>query len=249
MGADDARRAPGAQASGAGAGRTVQEARDYFPRGLSQPATGYRFSLDALLLADFANLSGVVRVADLGCGCGVVGLALMLRQARAETPPRPGRELRVTGIDLNPEMIACATQNAARLGFADRYEAVHADVATIRDNPAFTPESFDLVVCNPPYREPGRGRRCPDPDRDAARFETGASTADFIRAAAYLLRNRKRATFITLPERMDALLADLNAARLAPKRLRPIRPAPDAPAKMLLTEALKNGGPGLTLEP
>ncbi len=239
----------GAKDADAGAPRTVAEARDYFPRGLSQPATGYRFSLDALLLAEFATLSGVIRVADLGCGCGVIGLALLLRQARARTPLRPGRELHVTGIDQNPEMIACALENAARLGFDQRYAAVQADVAALRGRTDPAPESVDLVVCNPPYRDPASGRRSPDPGRDAARFETVAPGRAFMEAASLVLKNRKRACCIGLAERTDALLADAASCRLTPKRLRFVHPRPGDPARLVLLELAKNGGPGLLVEP
>lgn len=221
--------------------QAVAAARAFFPRGLAQPARGFRFAVDALLLADFAGLRGVARVADLGCGCGVVGLALLLRA--------PDGPVKLTGLDNNPEMLACASENAARLGLGPRCRAMLADVATVRGHPELAPESVDLVVCNPPYRQPGTGRRCPDPGRDAARFEAGATTADFARAAAYLLKNRRRACFIGLAERLDALLADLAAARLAPKRLRLVHPRAGAPARLVLAEAMKNGGPGLAVEP
>lgn len=219
----------------------ADRAREYFPRGLEQPEAGFRFSMDALLLASFPDISGVRAVADLGCGCGVVGLGLQLR--RADAPPA------VTGIDLDPGMIACARANAARLGLADRYTAVDADVAAVRGADALRPESADLVVCNPPYRDPASGRRSPDPGRDAARFEASAPIAAFVAAAAYLLQNRKRACFIGLAERVDALLADCAASRLAPKRLRFVHSRPHDPARLVLAECVKNGGPGLTVEP
>jgi tRNA1Val (adenine37-N6)-methyltransferase len=226
-------------------------ARALFPRGLVQPERGFRFSVDALLLADFTDLRGVDRVADLGCGCGVVGLALLLRGMREPLPDGalPRAPLRVVGLDNNPEMVACANENAARLGLGAHCRALPVDVAAVRGHPELAPESVDLVVCNPPYREPGTGRRCPDPGRDAARFTAGAATADFTRAAAYLLGNRRRACFIGLAERLDALLADLAAARLMPKRLRLVHPRAGAPARLVLAEAMKNGGPGLTVEP
>lgn len=219
----------------------IARARAYFPRGLSQPASGFRFSMDALLLARVASLSGAARAVDLGCGCGVVGLGLLLR-AGAEN-------LTVAGLDLNPEMAACARANAERLGFADRCRVVEADVAAVRGHPDLAPESFDLVVCNPPYREPGTGRRPPDPGRDAARFAASAPVSAFVDAAAYLLANRKRAAFIGLPERLPELLADMAEARLTPKRLLLVHSRLGEPARLALVEAVKNGGPGLTIEP
>ena len=218
----------------------MTDARTYFPRGLSQPGAGFRFSMDALLLASFVGLGGVRRVADLGCGCGVVGFGVLLRDEALGA--------RVVGVDLNPEMVSCARENVVRLGFEGRVEIVEGDVGDVRAGTGLRAESFDLVVCNPPYRVPGTGRRPPDAGRDAARFEGGASVGAFVGAASLLLKNRKRAAFIGLPERLPELVADMGAKRLAPKRLLLVHSRADEPARLALVEAVKNGGAGLVVE-
>ena len=188
-------------------------ARERFPRGLVQPASGFRFSVDALLLASFARIKGA-RGLDLGCGCGVVGLGLLLRH--------PERGFTMHGLDLNPDMVAAARSNAALLGFGERYTAELADLGDLGDvtdpavvpaeiGPALAPESFDLVVSNPPYRRPGQGRDCPDPGKSLGRFESGAGLPDFTRAAGRLLRNRGRAAFVFPAERLADLLLALRA--------------------------------------
>ncbi|NCD26313.1 MAG: methyltransferase domain-containing protein [Deltaproteobacteria bacterium] len=211
----------------------VLRAREYFPRGLSQPDAGFRFSLDALLLAAFAR-QGASRVLDLGTGCGVVGLAWALIHPDSF----------VVGLDANPAMLVHARENARRLGLAGRFAAVRADVARPG---GFRPESMDLVLCNPPYRDPGTGRVCPHVGKNAARFESGAVLADFIRATAFVLRNRKPCAFIHLAERVDDLLGLLSEHRLRPKELLFVHPKPDVLARLVLVLAVKNGGPGLTV--
>jgi len=218
-------------------GQAVQNARERFPRGLAQPEDGYRFSIDSLLLAAFARNAGA-RVLDLGCGCGVVGLAMLL--------DAPG--LRVTGLEADPELADCAGQNAVRLGFGETFELVRGNVAGIRRERPVKPESFDAVVANPPYRDVGSGR-IPTGGRLAARFEAGASLEDFIRAGAFGLKNKGRFFMVYLPERMAALFAALAACALEPKRLRFAHGTATEPAKILLVEARKNGGPGLSVEP
>lgn len=211
----------------------VLRAREYFPRGLSQPETGFRFSLDALLLAAFVG-QGAKRTLDLGTGCGVVGLAWALNHPDSF----------VVGLDANPVMLVHARENARRLGLAERFAAVRADVAAPG---GLKPESMDLVLCNPPYRDPGTGRTCPHAGKNVARFESGAVLADFVRAAALFLRNRKSCAFIHLAERVDDLLGLLSEHRLRPKELLFVHPRADAPARLALVRAVKNGGPGLTV--
>ena len=208
-------------------------ARAAFPRGLSQPESGFRFSLDALLLAAFAGRGQVRgRVLDLGTGCGVVGLAMAL-----DHPDFFG-----LGLDVNPDMAVHAARNARTLGLEDRFAFVEGDV---RSPGCLKPESVDLVVCNPPYREPGTGRTCPDEGRTTARFEGGAGLEDFVRAASFAVRNRKPCVFIHLAERLDDLLALMRASGLRPKEALFIHPRSESPARLVLVRALKNGGPGL----
>ena len=90
------------------------EARRAFPAGLEQPEGSFRFSVDALLLAAFAvsrTADVTIRFVDLGTGCGVVGLAYLLLK---------GNKCRGFGIDCNPELIAAAQNNTAKLGFSIR---------------------------------------------------------------------------------------------------------------------------------
>lgn len=214
----------------------VDQARADFPRGLSQPDTGFRFSMDALLLAGFAGRAGQGRVVDLGTGCGVVGLALALNHP----------DFFVTGLDLDPAMLGHARINAARLGLAGRFGLVRSDV---RRPGGLLPESMDLVVANPPYRDMGTGRVCPDKHKTTARFEDQAGLIDFARAAAFFLGNRKSCCLIHLAERVDHVLAALSSCRLRPKEILFIHPLADRPARLVLVRAVKNGGVGLTVRP
>lgn len=208
--------------------------RDAFPRGMIQPEGGYRFSLDSLLLACFARLGREQVGIDLGCGCGVVGLALLLRQPA----------LRLTGVDIDPESVRVAGVNAVNLHYADRYAATLADVALWR------PERVvDFVVANPPYRPLGRGRVSQGESRAAARFESRGDFALFARCAAVALRTRGRFTFVHLPERLPEIMDGLARAGLAPKRLRLVHGRSDQEARMALVEAVKAGKPGLHVEP
>ncbi len=212
-------------------------ARARFPRGLSQPAEGgHRFGADALLLACFAH-PGRGPVLDLGAGSGAVGLGLGLR----------GPELALAGLEMDPDMLGHAVENARRLGLEGRFLALRGDVRRMRE--AVPAESFGQVVCNPPWLRPGRGRTSPDSARERARAETEATLDDFSRAAAWALRPGATAAFIVGAGRLADLLAACSAGGLEPKRLRLVHPKAGAAARFALLEARKQGNPGLTVEP
>jgi release factor glutamine methyltransferase len=83
----------------------------------------------------------VARVLDLCTGSGCIGLTLL-----AERPM-----LRAMLTDLSGDAIAIATQNAEKLGVAERAELRVGDLFA----PLEPGSVFDLVVANPPYLAPG----------------------------------------------------------------------------------------------
>jgi tRNA1Val (adenine37-N6)-methyltransferase len=139
--------------------KTVDELQAYGLK-IIQPRNGYRFSVDPLLLCDFAGIREAEEVVDLGTGCGVIPLILA----------RKAREATMTGIEIQKEMAVLAGRNVRLNALADRIAIVNADVADIKKH--FTASSFDLVVANPPYRKRGTGRISPKPGRDDARHES-----------------------------------------------------------------------------
>nr|WP_258002341.1 class I SAM-dependent methyltransferase [Burkholderia sp. WAC0059] len=69
---------------------------------------------------------------DVGTGTGVLAAVLAARGVR-----------RIVATDQDPRALACARENLARLGYADRVEVVAADL--------FPEGRAPLVVCNPPW--------------------------------------------------------------------------------------------------
>ena len=218
---------------------TVACARNFFPRGLCQPDRGFRFSMDALLLACFAEVKFQDVVGDLGTGCGVVGIGLLLRHG--------AKDIQVIGVDAEDEMVHVARTNTATLGYDDRMQILQGDVC--EPGNIVGPESMDVIVCNPPYRQTGRGRSCTDGPKNRARFEVRASLETFVRGAGFMLKNRGRIFFVYLAEQLDLLLFAMQSSRIVPKRMLPVHARPGQPARLVLVEGRKNGGQGMVLEP
>lgn len=194
---------------------------------LQQPKAGYRFTLDPLLLCDFAGAAAQQVIADLGTGCGVIALVLARMAPRA----------RVTAFELDQGAARLAGENVRLNGLEDRVRVLHADVLQIRQ---YLPVSCcDLVVSNPPYHKQGRGRLNPHPGKRAARHETTAGLADFLAAAKYLVKPSGRICLIHHVERLADLLIAATAQKLAVVRLRMVHGTPGAEAKVFLVELVK----------
>lgn len=195
--------------------------------------------MDALLLASYARAPKAGRVADLGAGCGVVGLGLLLRF--------PGKGLSVTALDLNAAMVEACRENAARLGLAEALEAHRLSAAEAGRE--LSPQAFDLVTANPPYRPPNAGRMCKEEARVRARFEVDGDFVDFAGAAAGLLRHGGRFALVHLSERLSALMQTLSDVGVEAKRARFLHSRLREPSKLVLLEGKKGARPGLRVEP
>jgi len=202
-----------------------------------QPRHGYRFSLDPLLLADFAGVRPGERAVDLGTGCGVIALLL----ARLE------ESCSVTGVEFQPEMAGIAERNIRLNELSPRVEVVSADVVSLKTR--FPVDSFDLVVSNPPYRRPGTGKVSPRAGRDDARHETSATLTDFMAAAKYLVKPSGRICFVYHTCRLAELMAQAALQKLGVLRLRMVHGNLDAPARMFLVELVKGRVGELRVEP
>jgi tRNA1(Val) A37 N6-methylase TrmN6 len=202
---------------------------------LRQSRRGYRFSLDALLLACFAAVRPGESVVDLGTGNGVIALVLAYLY--------PG--LSVTAVELQRGMTERARENARLNGFEKRIRVLCGDVRRIAQIAA--PESHALVVCNPPYRKPASGRISSDPEKRIARHEIAGGLDDFTRAGAYLLRVNGGMAVIYPAVRTVDLLATMRAAGLEPKRLRMVHSFAGAEASLVLVEGAKGGRSGMKI--
>jgi tRNA1Val (adenine37-N6)-methyltransferase len=190
---------------------------------------GYRFSLDAPLLAHFVRLAGKEKIVDLGTGNGVIPLIL------ASLYP----SVHIIGLDIQKEMVERALKGADFNQLRDRVEFIHGDVCSIEK--IFPPRSFDVVVCNPPYRAAKSGRMNPDPERRIARHEIKAGLGDFLRAAFYLLRSGGRIALIYPATRIVDLLHSMRGEKVEPKRLRLVCSFEGDPASLVLVEGIKEG--------
>jgi len=202
-----------------------------------QHKEGFRFGTDTFLLADFVRVKGRERLIDLGTGCGVIPILLLLKYG----------ELSAVGIDVAPENVELAKKNAEINAVEDRFSVFRLNVKDVKEK--FKPQSFDVVVTNPPFIEVGRGSVSKGDLRALARQEIEGKLEDFVKAASYLLKNRGR-FYILLPvHRFTDAVYLMREKKLEPKRLRFLYPCFGREANLFLLEGIKGGGKGLVVEP
>ena len=202
-----------------------------------QHRTGYRFSLDAVLLANFIQPGPGERILDLGCGCGVVSLILAYRWPSVS----------ITGLEIQPGLAALANKNVMLNNWQERIEIVPGDLREIMNY--IEPGSFDWIVSNPPYRRPGTGRVNLGGEQALARHEQSADLRSVTKAANWAVKKRGRGVFIYPASRGAAVISELKNAGLEPKKMLPIFSYPGCTASLLILEAVKQGGEELMILP
>ena len=198
------------------------------PYTLSWPQGVFPLGGDALALGRFASVKPGQRVCDLGTGSGAL---LLLLARRVEG-------LSLTGVELDPLSARTARENLE----ANRLpgEVVTGDLRTV----PLSAGSFDLVVSNPPYFPVGSGK-----SGGPARSEEHCSLDELCAAAGRLTKNGGRFALCHRPERLADVVCCLRAHGLEPKRLKLMSHAPGHPPSLLLVEAVRQGKPGLRIEP
>ncbi|MDP2279342.1 MAG: tRNA1(Val) (adenine(37)-N6)-methyltransferase [Nitrospirota bacterium] len=217
---------------------------------LYQNKKGYRFSVDALLLYSFVNLRRAYRIADLGAGSGIVGILLAKKYHDSE----------VALIEIQNSLAGLAEKNIVLNKVEKRVRVIRTDIKkfklgdfhsenkTTLNSPLLTPNSFDLVVSNPPFRRQKTGLISPTDEKAIARHEIELKLADLIQAACSLLRSKGRFCMIYHPSRLVELIDALREKHMEPKRLRFVHSTLRTEAKMVLVEAIKDGKAEMKIE-
>ncbi|MDR0889119.1 MAG: methyltransferase [Oscillospiraceae bacterium] len=199
-----------------------------------QPEGGFRLGTDSMLLAHFLELPRAARVADLGAGCGTLGLLLCARAALVQ----------VTGVELRSDAWRLAQENIARNSLEERLRVLQGDVREIKT--LLPASSFDCVISNPPYFAVGSGAAG---NREIERTEAGLNLQQLCAAAAWLLPHGGRFALVHRPERLCDIFCEMRRSGVEPKRIRFVRHTAQSAVCLVLIEGRKGGAAGLKYEP
>jgi tRNA1Val (adenine37-N6)-methyltransferase len=204
---------------------------------IRQPRQGYRFSLDAILLADFLRVKAGERLLDIGTGSGIIPLlASELTSARE-----------IVGLELQERLFTLARENIRMNHLENRITIVRGDLKSVSQ--MFQAGEFEVVCSNPPYRKVGSGRINPNSEAAIARHEVACRLDDLVAASKYLVKPGGKVFIIYLAERLGEFVSRLRQHNLEPKRLRFVHSFYTSQASLALVEAQRDASAGLKILP
>ena len=196
----------------------------------------YRFGTDTVVLTHFAAPTAAgERICDLGTGCGAIPF-LLLQKA---PPPRD-----LLGVDIQGAAIELCRLSAETNGRTP-VRFLQADWRTPQEIAAA--DSFDRVICNPPYFSPDSGKQNTDSALRVARHEAPDTLSSLCAAARYLLRFGGHFCLCHRPQRLADCFSALREHRLEPKRLQLVQQRAGTAPWLVLIDAVKGAKPGLSI--
>ena len=194
------------------------------------------FGIDAVLLSGFLKVQKGECAIDLGTGTGIIPL-LMSAKTEAEN---------IYGLEIQDVSFDMARRSVLMNELEDRIKIVHGDIKEASS--IFGKSVFDVVTCNPPYIKSSSGIVNPGSQKAIARHEILCTFDDVAAQSAAILKPGGRLYLVHRPERLTELFETLKKYRLEPKRMKSVHSYKDAPATMVLIEAVYGGGVQMTIE-
>ena len=200
-----------------------------------QKTNAFKFGVDAVLLADFAEVKMRYSVIDF---CTVTGIIPILLYAKK-------RPKKIVGIELQTEMAEMASRSVVYNHLEHCIRIFEMNLKNV--SKYFGKEQFDAVTVNPPYMKVGKGICCPEERKALARFEIACTLEDVIVNAREVLKQNGRIYMVHRADRLIDVITVMKETGLEPKRLCFVHPSVGKRPNLLLIEGIKRGRPGLKL--
>lgn len=196
----------------------------------------FNFSLDSVLLPNFVTLNkNTAKILDIGCGNAPIPLILSTK-TRAK----------IIGVEIQKDVYELALKTVKMNDLEKQIEIINDDINNIYTY--FETESFDTVVCNPPYFKVATTPNLNTIEyKTIARHEIKLNLEQIINIAKKVLKNNGNIAMVHRPERLSDIITIMRKNNIEPKRIRFVYPKETKEANILLIEGVKNGRPGLKI--
>ena len=139
-----------------------------------QDKKGFCFGIDSVLLSDFAKkIKKDSKVIDLGTGTGIINILLSGKTDASS----------FVGVEIQQDVAEMAERSIKLNYLEDKIKIINENITKLKN--IYKPNSFDVVVTNPPYKKINTGIVNNENKKIISRHEITASLQDFIHISSY----------------------------------------------------------------
>ena len=209
----------------------------YKNRKIFQDTDCFSFSLDSIMLANFVTIRlKDKKIVDLGCGNGVIPLIMSLRCDK-----------KIIGVELQSKLADMAKRSVDYNNLNDFIEIINCNMKDYVSDETF--ESFDLIICNPPYFKVNDKNYFNDNiEKVIARHEVEITLSELMVIVKKLLKNNGNFAIVHRTDRLMEILSEFRKNNIEPKRVRFVHEKSNKESTLVLIEGQKNGKVGLKVE-
>lgn len=209
----------------------------YKNRKIFQDTDCFSFSLDSIMLANFATIRlKDKKIVDLGCGNGVIPLIMSLRCDK-----------KIIGVEIQSKLADMAKRSVEYNGLTDTIEIINCNMKDYVSDKTY--ESFDLITCNPPYFKVNDKNYFNDNiEKVIARHEVEITLSELMVIVKKLLKNNGNFAIVHRTDRLMEILSEFRKNNIEPKRVRFVHEKSNKESTLVLIEGQKNGKVGLKVE-
>ena len=193
----------------------------------------YCFTSDAVKLANFVKAKPSDKVVDLCSGSGLIGI---LVQAKCNVQNCVLVELQ--------EQLANMSQRTIQYNNRQKYfDIINAPIQDVHKKIG---DNFDIVVCNPPYRQPSNMQKSEKYEIAICKHEMTVSLEDIVKEASRLLKFGGKFYMVHKEDRLVDILCLCRQYKLEPKEL--VFDPSSSGAGQVLIRCNKGGRSGIKID-
>ena len=201
-----------------------------------QNSSYFSFSLDSIILANYANIRlRDKNIVDFCTGNGVIPLIISNRTKN-----------NIVGVEIQEKLAELATKSVDYNKLGDRITIVNEDVKEFSRKHL---NEFDLVLCNPPYfKIEEKSSFNESYEKKMARHEVLFNLEDLCECSKKVLKDNGNLCIVHRTDRLMEILEIFRKHNIEPKRIRFVYENISKESTLVLIEAQKCGSVGLKVE-
>ena len=207
---------------------------DYKDRYIYQDKDGFKFSLDSILIAEYAHVKDNLKILDMCSGNAAIPLIISTKTKD-----------NIVAFEIQEKIAALAKKSVELNKLENQIEVINDDVNNI--DKYFSKEYFDIIVCNPPYFKNNSSVHNKEEIKAIARHEIKINLEQIFKISFDYLKNNGILYMSHRSDRLDEIINIAIKYNLNVKELILVQ-TKNSDISMVLVKCIKNSKNGMKIK-